>query len=444
MKKKGLTVNTVTAGSIADEIGMEPGDTVLSVNNRNITDILDYYFYINDSPVYVEIKKGDGTIWDLEIEKDPSQNLGIEFKTTGLEKIKCCSNKCIFCFVDQMPGGLRESLYMRDDDYRLSFMQGSFITLTNMSDRDLNRISELRLSPLYISVHTTNPILRKEIMRNPKAGEIYRQLSFLASKGIEIHTQAVICPGINDGEELANTVADMITLWPSVRSLAIVPVGLTSMRGKKDLFPVRRFKTAEAIDITTKIDGWQASCLKTFDYPFVFASDEFYCLAGREIPPIERYADFPQTENGVGLTRLFLDEWKLASKKVPNHLNRPLKLALVTGILGESILRTVLADLDQVKNLKTEIITVNNSFFGNTVTVSGLLTGQDILKSRDRLKDHDLVILPASVTRRDSSLMLDGMKLEELQAAIGTSVMTAAGPEELVRIILDKQGDRNV
>lgn len=444
MKKKGLTVSTVKAGSIADEIGMEPGDTVMSVNNRNITDVLDYYFYINDSPVYVEIKKGDGTIWDLEIEKDPSQNLGIEFKTTGLEKIKCCSNKCIFCFVDQMPAGLRESLYIRDDDYRLSFMQGSFITLTNMSDRDLNRISELRLSPLYISVHTTNPVLRKKIMKNPKAGEIYRQLSFLTSKGIEIHAQAVICPGINDGEELVNTVTDMITLWPGVRSLAIVPVGLTSIREEKGLFPVRRFNTAEAIDITTKIDCWQTNCLKNFDYPFVFASDEFYFLAGREIPPIERYADFPQTENGIGLTRLFLDEWKSASKKIPNHLNQPLKLALVTGILGESILRTVLPDLDHVKNLKIDIITVNNSFFGNTVIVSGLLTGQDILKSMDRLKDYDLVILPASVTRKDSNLMLDGMSIDELHAAIGTTIMTANGPEDLVKIILDKQGDRNV
>lgn len=439
MKKKGLTVGHVAAGSIAAEVGVEAGDTVLSVNSRPLTDLLDYLFYSKERLLIIEIEKNNGDLWELEIEKAPEPDLGVEFAATGLEKIKSCANKCIFCFVDQMPGGLRETLYVKDDDYRLSFLQGSFITLTNLWDRDFQRISRLRLSPLYVSVHTTNPDLRKRIMGSPRAGEIMDRLNYLTARGIELHAQAVICPDVNDGRELDRTVSDLAGLWPGVRSLAVVPAGLTAMR--QGLYPIRQFSPDEASEIVGRVRGWQDRLLKSFKYPFVFASDEFYFLAGWDIPPRTRYADFPQTENGVGLARLFLDEWSRAKRKIPGEIKKPLSVSLVTGILGRRLLEPVADSLNTVKNLKASVVAIENSFFGRTVTVAGLLTGKDILGSRDRMKGSDIVIIPESVTRRDSHLTLDQMTVEDLKAGIGAEVATASGPAELIRIIKKAAGD---
>lgn len=437
MKKAGLRIGAVTDGSIATEVGLEQGDTILSLNGHPLTDILDYYFYTRDSLVSIDLLKQNGEQWDLEIEKDPDQDLGVDFECTGLETITRCANKCIFCFVDQMPGGLRGSLYVKDDDYRLSFMQGSFITLTNMSDQDFKRIARLRLSPLYVSVHATNPELRVKILGNPRAGDIYKRLQYLAGKGIEIHTQAVICPGVNDGDELDRTVADMVTLWPGVRSLAVVPVGLTAQR--EGLSNIRNFTQQEAALIVNKVKGWQDCCTKSFDYPFVYAGDEFYFLAGARIPALGRYADFPQTENGVGLTRLFMDEWSKAKRKIPAEIPRPLKISLVTGLLGKRILDPVVERLNQVNNLDISVVVVKNEFFGESVTVAGLLTGQDILKKREELEDS-LVILPAAVLKKDGQVMLDGMTPEELAAKLGVPVRMAEGPQELVNILKESNG----
>lgn len=438
MKKAGLKIGAVSDGSIATEVGLEQGDTILSLNGHPLTDILDYYFYTRDSLVSIDLLKQNGEQWDLEIEKDPDQDLGVDFECTGLESITRCANKCIFCFVDQMPGGLRGSLYVKDDDYRLSFMQGSFITLTNMSFQDFKRIARLRLSPLYVSVHATNPELRVKILGNPRAGDIYKRLQYLAGKGIEIHTQAVICPGVNDGDELDRTVADMVSLWPGVRSLAVVPVGLTAQR--EGLSNIRNFTQQEAALIVNKVKGWQDCCLKSFDYPFVFAGDEFYFLADARIPPLGRYADFPQTENGVGLTRLFMDEWRRAKRKIPAEMPRPLKISLVTGLLGKRILDPVVERLNRVNNLEIAVVAVKNKFFGESVTVAGLLTGQDILKKREELKDSHMVIMPAAVLRKDGRVMLDGMTVEELAEELGVSVRMAEGPYELVNIIKESNG----
>lgn len=436
MKENGLTVGSVALGSIAEELGVEPGDTVISVNGRPLADILDYHFLAGDGMVDVDLQKKSGELWKLEIDLDPDQDLGIEFSKTGLEKITGCSNKCIFCFVDQMPRGLRKTLYVKDDDYRLSFLQGSFITLTNLSRADFDRIARLRLSPLYVSVHTTNPELRKKMMGTPRAGEILRHLEYLVREGIEIHTQAVICPGINDGGELDRTVADLSGLWPGVRSLAVVPVGITAAR--EGLFPIRRFTPKEAGVIIDRVRGWQDRHLKEYDYPFVFAGDEFYLLAGRDIPPRKRYADFPQTENGVGLTRIFMDQWSRVKGRLPAGLKEPLSVSIVTGTLALPILKTVAARLNQVENLKAEAVEVKNGFFGHTVTVAGLLTGRDILNSRDRFRGSDVVVLPSAVMRRDCFLTLDGVTQEDLGAALGVPVKTASGPAELVRIIKER------
>ncbi len=438
MEKPGLEVGRVAAGSIAEELGVAPGDVVLSVNSQALSDVLDYNFFAGDRLVSIEIEKGDGNRWEIEIEKDPGQDLGIEFKTTGLEKIARCANKCLFCFVDQMPGGLRNTLYIKDDDYRLSFMQGSFITLTNLSERDFHRIARLRLSPLYVSVHTTNPALRVKMLGNPVAGEIVRQLEYLAGRGIEIHTQAVICPGINDGVELDRTLADLAGLWPRVRSLAVVPVGITGFR--EGLFPLRQFSPAEAAGITKKVRGWQDAFLKSLDYPFVFAGDEFYLLAGQKIPPRRRYADFPQTENGVGLTRIFLDQWARVGKRLPAGIKNRLSVSIVTGTLARPILEPVAGRLNRIENLRAGVVAIKNSFFGHAVTVAGLLTGSDLIRHREVLKKSDLVILPESMVRRDC-LTLDGMSLESLGTAIGTEVRTASGPADLVRLIKIAAGD---
>ncbi|MFZ5648837.1 MAG: DUF512 domain-containing protein [Bacillota bacterium] len=439
MKYGGLAVSSVLEESIAKEVGLEKGDVLLSINGRAVTDILDYYFYTRDNLVNIEVIKENGERWELEIEKDSEEDLGVEFKYTGLETITRCANKCIFCFVDQMPEGLRDSLYIKDDDYRLSFLQGSFITLSNMSDRDFKRVASLRLSPLYISVHTTNPDLRASMLGNKRAGNILKNLQYLVEKGIEIHTQAVICPEINDGEELDRTVSDLAGLWPGIRSLAVVPVGLTANR--EGLFKIRRFRQEEAAMVVNKVRGWQDGCLKNFDYPFVFASDEFYLLAGAEIPGAGRYADFPQIENGVGITRLFWDDWAKAKRRLPKQSARPLKIRLVTGLLGEKVIRPVITEINRIGNLQADIVAVKNEFFGDMVTVSGLLTGGDILKNSEKLKGSDIVVLPGTVLRKGSSTLLDDMTTDDLSKALGVTVKTADGPDELVNIIKKSMGD---
>ncbi|MFZ5597715.1 MAG: DUF512 domain-containing protein [Bacillota bacterium] len=437
--KKGLTVRGVKRGGIAREAGIDEGDRILGINGYTVTDILDYNFYSCETRLVIDLLKKSGEYWELEIEKDYDQDLDITFVSTGLESIVRCANRCLFCFVDQMPGGMRDSLYIRDDDYRLSFLQGSFITLTNLKADDIDRIIRLRLSPLYVSVHATNPETRIKIMGNPRAGELLRQLKTLTDGGIEIHTQAVICPGINDGTELERTVRDLSSFWPGVKSLAVVPVGLTGQR--ENLYPIRQFSRMEAGEIAGRVKNWQDGFLKHFGYPFVFAGDEFYFLAEKGIPPRKRYADFPQTENGVGLSRLFLDEWGRVKKKLPSSLPNPLKISLVTGQLGKRLLEPVVSYLNNIENLHAETVAVKNTFFGETVTVAGLLTGGDILKSSGRLEGSDLVILPGALLRSGSRVMIDDMTPGELEKKIGITVKTAGGPSDLVKIIKGATGD---
>lgn len=438
VKGKGITVGRVLDGSIAREVEIEKGDVILTINGRTVKDVLDYYFHAHDEFLSIGLLKPGGDHWEIDIEKDNDQDLGVEFSCTGLETITSCVNKCLFCFVDQMPSGMRDSLYIKDDDYRLSFLQGSFITLTNLSDKDLHRIAELRLSPLYISVHTTSPGLRQKIMGSRGAGKIISQLEYLTARGIEVHTQAVICPGINDGAELDRTVSELAGLWPGVRSLAVVPVGLTGSR--EGLHPVRTFSRSEASVIVNKVRGWQDGCLESFNHPFVFASDEFYFISEKKIPSRSRYADFPQTENGVGLTRLFMDEWSRAKKRLPKKSAAPLRLLLVTGLLGERVLEPVIACLNGIDNLHAGTLAVKNHFFGHTVTVSGLLTGRDILKHRTALSKSDIVILPSALLKKDQGIMLDGTSPADIEKAAGVPVKLANGPAELVKIIKKAAG----
>lgn len=437
MKGKGIPVRGVSAGSIASELGVQPGDRIMEINGQPVHDLIDYRFFTSDECITINLEKPDGEIWELEIEKDFDEDIGLEFGPEGLGNTLRCRNKCIFCFVDQMPPDMRDTLYIKDDDYRLSFLQGNFVTLTNLAERDFKRIINQRLSPLYISVHTTNPGLRVRMLGNPRAGEIMDKLSLLAGAGIEMHTQAVLCPGINDGEELNRTVRDLTGLWPEVRSLALVPVGLTAYR--TDLFPLRTFSRDQAGEVVNKVAGWQNACLQEYDYPVVFASDEFYLLAGAAIPPAERYGDYPQTENGVGLVRLFLDEWERLEPSLPSTLNNPRRVTLLTGSMGAKIIQPLAERLNLITNLTVKTVTVDNTFFGNTVTVAGLLTSRDIRTAIVSEKIKGTVIIPAVALRSGDTVFLDNKTLPELERELDLdlTIRVARGPEEILSIIMD-------
>lgn len=437
MKEIGIPVQNVHAGSIASELGVEPGDRIKEINGQPVHDLIDYRFFMSDEYITVNLEKPNGEVWELEIEKDYDEDIGLEFGREGLGTTLRCRNKCIFCFVDQMPPDMRETLYVKDDDYRLSFLQGNFITLTNLVDRDFKRIINQRLSPLFISVHTTNPELRVKMLGTPRAGEIMDRLRLLAEAGIEMHTQAVLCPGINDGEELGRTVQDLSGLWPGVRSLALVPVGLTAYR--EGLYPLQTFTREQASEIVSRVAGWQNACLQEYDYPLVFASDEFYLLAGAAFPPAKRYADFPQTENGVGLVRLFLDEWERLEQSLPSSLNVFKRVTLLTGRLGAKVIRPLARRLNSINNLSVKVITADNHFFGNTVTVAGLLTSRDIKMAILSEKAEGTVIIPAVTLRSGDTVFLDNKTLTELEEELGLTVRVARGPEEILNIIANTQ-----
>lgn len=433
MKHRGLAVVRVEPDSIAGELGLGPGDRVVAINGQPVRDLIDYRFLECDEDLAMEVEKTGGEKWLLEVEKDYDQRLGLDFGQGGFGRTIRCSNKCVFCFVDQMPQHMRSTLYVKDDDFRHSFWSGNFITLTNVGDQELQRIAGQRLSPLYISVHATNPGLRERLLGNPRAGLIMEQLRYLAASGIEMHTQVVLCPGLNDGKELARTVEDLAGLWPEVSSLAVVPVGLTRFRQR--CYPLRPFHPEEARRTVRWIDQRQEEFIRKFNYPFVFASDEFYLLAGKDFPPAERYADFPQTENGVGLTRLFLDRWAEARERLPRELPGR-RVTLATGTLGQGVLGPVVARLNDVRGLQVSIKSIKNHFFGEQVTVAGLITGGDLMAQISPEEAGDLVVLPAVMLKKDEAVFLDDVTLTDLAAALNTPVAVAEGPGQLVDILL--------
>ncbi|MDF9407364.1 DUF512 domain-containing protein [Pelotomaculum isophthalicicum JI] len=433
MRQLGLEVFRVEPGSIAGELGLEPGDRIVRINGEQVRDLIDLRFLETDESLDIIIAKRDGTRWDLDVEKDYDEPLGIDFGPGNFGPTVQCANRCLFCFVDQMPPNMRRTLYLKDDDYRLSFLSGNFITLTNLRDDQLRRIARQRLSPLYISVHTTNPELRERMLGNKKAGLILEQLKYLAGAGIEMHTQVVLCPGINDKKELERTLDDLVSLWPAVSSMALVPVGLTRFR--QGCFPLRVFNIDEAARLVQWVTRKQDDCIERLKNPFVFASDEFYLLSGEQIPNAERYAGFPQVENGVGLTRLFQDEWEVIKTRLPQRAPQ-LKATLATGILGEKALKPVADVLNDIKGLDVSISVINNHFFGKQITVAGLITGQDLSTQLDPGKIGDLLVLPAVMFKKDEEVFLDGMTLPELSRRLKKPIAVADGPRQLIEVLL--------
>ncbi len=432
MKNRGLKVCLVKPESIAAELGLEPGDWIVSINGEPLKDLIDFRFWESEEILSIDVKKAGGAAWILDVEKDYDQCLGIEFGQGSFGRTRNCSNKCVFCFVDQMPAGLRKTLYVRDDDYRLSFWSGNFITLTNLKDSELRRIARQRLSPVYISVHTTNPELRSEMLGSRKAGLIMEQLGYLAEAGIEMHTQVVLCPGLNSGVELERTVADLSGLWPAVSSLAVVPVGLT--RYRQELFQLRGVTSNEARELVRWVSARQEEYMRHFDDPLVFASDEFYLLAGEPVPPADRYGSFPQLENGVGLTRLFLDEWAKVQESLPGEVTAK-KVTLLTGALGEKVLSPVVAGLNKIKGLSVSLQVIENYFFGQQVTVAGLVTGKDILKQVAPGAAGDLLVLPAVMLKKEDLVFLDDISLAELASRLKVSIAAVEGPRQLVEVL---------
>ncbi|GAW93236.1 DUF512 domain-containing protein [Calderihabitans maritimus] len=443
MPKQGAVITVVHPGSIGEEAGVEPGDRILSINGHNLEDIIDYRYLTADERLEIEIKKKNGQTWLLEVEKEYGEDLGLDFDQATFDGIRRCCNRCIFCFVDQMPPDLRTSLYVKDDDYRHSFIHGNFITLTNLTPRDWERIVRLRLSPLYISVHTTNPRLRAQMLGNPRAADIMEQLQRLKEAHIEMHTQIVLCPGINDGEELERTLRDLESLWPAVRSIAVVPVGLTCFR--EGLTELRVYSAEEARKIINQVKSFQAAFRRRRGSNLVFLADEFYLKAGVALPPAEHYEGFPQLENGVGLVRLFLDGYEETKKSLPSELPKPRKVVIITGMLAAPFLENMVQEIsERVRGLEARVLALENGFFGPTVTVAGLLTGSDLIRglkeNRHIIKDDEVVIIPRIMLREGEDLFLDGLTVAQVADKTG-AILETAGPEarELIEKILGSE-----
>ena len=430
-------ISRIEPGSIADELGIEPGDLLLTVNDSVIEDVFDYHFLIHDEELVLLIEKLDGEEWELEIEKDYDEDLGMEFEQGLMDEYRSCRNKCMFCFIDQMPEGMRETLYFKDDDSRLSFLQGNYVTLTNMSEHDIDRIIRYHLEPINISFHTTNPELRCKMLHNRFAGEALKKVDRLYEAGIEMNGQIVLCKGINDGEELERSIRDMSRYLPYLRSVSVVPVGLT--RYREGLYPLKSFTKEEAKGVLEIIHRWQKKLFKEHGIHFIHAGDEWYLLAEEEIPEEERYDGYLQLENGVGMIRLLREECKEAFQALPGD-EKSRRVSMATGLLAYPELCRI-ADMlkEKYPGTKVQIYPIRNDFFGEKITVSGLITGGDLI---GQLKGKDLgerLLLPCNMFRSEEDVFLDDVTLAEVEEAlqVRADIVKSSG-QDLIDAILGR------
>jgi len=419
-------IDAVSKDSIAREMEIEPGDTLLSINGQEIKDILDYRWHTSEEHLLVELQKPNGDIWELEIEKDSDEDLGLSFAPGTMSEDRHCTNACIFCFVDQQPPGLRESLYKKDDDPYQSFVMGNYITLTNLDSDDLSQIIKYRLSPMRISVHAADTDIRQTMMGNKKAGDLFNILHQFCQAGIKMHFQVVLVKGINDGQHLDNTIKKLLDLGDMAQSLAIVPVGLTKHR--QNLYPIERFTPQDAANVIAQINKWQKNIYNMRRSRFVFLADEWYVLASKETPTQDQYEDFPQLDNGVGMMCLFMDEFicELNKKNMSNYANTQKKyIGIITGTAaGTFIKRLTKRFTDLYTAVIIDVYEINNDFYGHSVTVSGLLTGVDIINQlQGKCADLDVLFIPGNAFRAGSNEMLCGTTLEDVTNALGVKVI---------------------
>lgn len=432
--QKGHTIKSVDPGSIADELGLEPGDRLLSIDGHELEDIFDYEYYIENESIMVVVAKKNGEEWELDIEND-YQDLGLTFENGLMSDYKSCHNKCVFCFIDQMPKGMRETLYFKDDDSRLSFLQGNYVTLTNMKDKDIERIIKFKLAPINISVQTTNPELRCKMLHNRFAGEALKKIDRLYEAGTLMNGQVVMCKNLNDGDELDRTIRDLTKYIPCMESVSVVPVGLSKYRdGLYPLEPITAEDAAKTIDI---IEKWQKKVYAEHGIHFIHASDEFYILAGRELPEEERYDGYIQLENGVGMIRLLTTEVHEALDELEGDEEKE-ELSIATGKLAAVYLAGFLEEIKKkFPNRKVHLYPIRNDFFGEMITVAGLITGQDLIA---QLKDKPLgsrLLLPECMFRSGEEVFLDDITRQEVENALQVPVnIVKSSGQDFVNAVL--------
>ncbi|CCZ92143.1 putative FeS-containing Cyanobacterial-specific oxidoreductase [Coprococcus eutactus CAG:665] len=435
-------VKNVLENSIAEELEIEPGDNILAVNDHPIEDIFDYQYLINDEYIELLVKKSDGEEWLLEIEKDYDEDLGIVFENSLMDNYKSCYNKCIFCFIDQNPKGMRDTIYFKDDDSRLSFLQGNYITLTNMKDEDIDRIINYHLAPINISVHTTNPQLRCSMLNNRFAGTILERIRKFYNAGIPMNGQIVLCKGINDGEELWRSISDLMEFVPVMESLSVVPVGLSDYRD--GLFHLEPFDKEDACEVIDIIEHFQKKAYEKHGIHFVQASDEWYINAGRDFPEAERYDGFVQLENGVGMVRLMKEEFEQELSAVQGD-DREYEVSIVTGVLVYDSIKILVDRMkEKFPNVKIHLYKIINDFFGHRITVTGLLTGGDMIKQLKGKPLGQRLILPSNTLMADEPKFLDDVTLDQFIEALQVDVciVESSGADFIHSVIGDEMHSR--
>lgn len=431
-------ITNVLPDSIAAEVGFEPGDAIVAINDTRPRDLIDYQFLCADEVLELQVLDAAGKTHVVEIEKDYDEDLGLEFETALFDGLIQCNNHCPFCFIDQQPPGKRQSLYLKDDDYRLSFLYGSYLTLTNLTQKEWDRIEQMRVSPLYVSVHATEPDIRIRLLKNQRAGQILEQLQWFQERRLQIHAQVVVCPGINDGIHLERTLQDLAQFHkgevPAVASAAVVPVGLTRFRPTQDeLIPVNREKAEEVIH---QVQALQEQFRQQLGTTFAWLADEWFLIARQELPPESHYEDYPQIGNGVGSIRQFIKHFQdIASVQLPSKLEKPRRYTWVVGNAVEKAFEPLLELLNAVEGLEVRLAALRSDYWGQEITVTGLLTGQDLLKGLKGKDLGDAILLPSLMLKQGDTRFLDDMTVQELSANLGISILPINGIEELIERI---------
>ena len=413
-------IKDVLPGSIAEELEISAGDKLLAINDQEIEDVFDYHFLANEEYLTVLIEKPDGEQWELEIEKEYEEDLGIEFEQGLMDEYRSCRNKCIFCFIDQMPKDMRETLYFKDDDSRLSFLQGNYVTLTNMSDHDIDRIVRYHLEPINVSFQTTNPELRCKMLHNRFAGEALKKVDRLYEGGITMNGQIVLCKGINDGEELERSIRDLMKYAPQLQSVSVVPVGLSKYRD--GLYPLLSFTKEDAKEVLHIIHKWQKKAYEEFGIHFIHGGDEWYILAEEELPEEERYDGYLQLENGVGMLRLLMNEFEEGYERL-NGDEKDREVSIATGFLAYPYIQRM-ADriVEKYPKSKLHVYGIRNDFFGELITVSGLITGQDLIGQLKGKALGEKLLLPCNMLRIGEQDFLDDVTLQDVKDALQVPV----------------------